>query len=225
MSARRPWWHWNHNAHFHAYLLDRLPSSFERGLDVGCGTGTFARALAARAAQLDAIDVDSAVVDAARLTTPQPTNIRWLIGDVLTSDLPLQAYDVVTAIASLHHLPLEQGLRRLAALIRPTGHLAVVGLARAASFRDYLPALATLPIDPVVGAFKALGRRDRLHPDEPPVPLRDPTTTVAEVEAAAQQLVPGAALSRHLFYRYTLIWQKSATGETPEPLAENQPVR
>lgn len=144
MRERRPWWHWNHNAHFHTYLLERLPSSFERGLEVGCGTGTFARALAARAAQLDAIDVEPAVVDAARLTTPQPPNIRWLTGDVLTGELPLQAYDVVTAIASLHHLPLEQGLRRLADLVRPNGHLAVVGLAP----RVVLPRLPTRPCHP-----------------------------------------------------------------------------
>ena len=210
MRERRPWWHWDHNAHFHSYLLQRLPSSFERGLDVGCGTGTFAHALAARAAQLDAIDVEPAVVDAARRNLLQPPNIRWLTGDVLTSELPLQAYDVVTAVASLHHLPLEQGLRRLADLVRSNGHLAVVGLARASSVRDHLPALATLPIDPVIGAWQALGRKDRLLTDEPPVPLRDPITSVAEVAAAARQLVPGAALRRHMFYRYTLIWQKSA---------------
>lgn len=50
MTERRAWWwHWNHNAHFHPYLLERLPSSFQRGLEVGCGTGAFARALAQRA--------------------------------------------------------------------------------------------------------------------------------------------------------------------------------
>lgn len=132
---------------------------------------------------LDAIDVEPAVVDTARRTVPSPANIRWLTGDVLTRELPVGTYDVVTAVASLHHLPLEQGLRRLADLVRPGGHVAVVGLARASSVRDHLPALATLPLDPVIGTWKALGRRDGLDVDEPPVPLRDPTTTVAEVTA------------------------------------------
>lgn len=151
------------------------------------------------------------MIDAARLTDPHPSNIRWLTGDVLNSELPLGAYDVVTAIASLHHLPLEQGLRRLTGLVRPGGHLAIVGLARAESFRDYLPALATVPIDPVIGAWKAMRREDRLRAHDPPVPLRDPTTTVQDVADAARQLLPGATLRRHLFYRYTLIWQKPAT--------------
>jgi SAM-dependent methyltransferase len=211
VTERRPWWHWDHNAQFHRYLLDRLPSSFERGLDVGCGTGAFARTLARRAVHLDAIDVQPAVVDAARLAVPQPANVRWLTGDVLTEELPVEAYDVVTAVASLHHLPLEQGVRRLADLVRPGGHLAVVGLARASSLRDLLPALATLPLDPVIGTWQALRRRDRPDGDEPPVPLRDPTTTVAQVTAAARRLLPGAVVRRHLFYRYTLIWPKPTT--------------
>lgn len=214
MSRLRPWWHWDHNAHFHAYLLDRLPSSFGRGLDVGCGTGAFARALAGRAAQVDAIDVEPSMVDAARLAVPQPPNIRWVTGDVLTTELAVGAYDVVTAVASLHHLPLEQGLRRLTALVRPGGHLGVVGLVRASSVGDYLPALATMALDPVIGTWKALGRQDRRDVEETPVPLRDPTTTLTQVSAAARRLLPGAAVRRQLFYRYTLIWQKPASSET-----------
>ena len=46
------------------------------------------------------------------------------------SELLPGSYDVVTAIASLH-LPLEQGLRCLADLVRPGGYLGVVVLARA----------------------------------------------------------------------------------------------
>ena len=130
---------------------------------------------------------------------------------MLTGDLPLGTYDVITAIASLHHLPLDQGLGRLADLVRPGGQLTVVGLARASSWRDYLPALATVPIDPVIGAWKALRRSDRRRTPKPPVPLRNPTTTFAEVADAARRLLPGAALRRHISYRYTLIWQEPAT--------------
>jgi 2-polyprenyl-3-methyl-5-hydroxy-6-metoxy-1,4-benzoquinol methylase len=47
---------WDHNAHYHGELLRRLPASIDRALDVGCGAGEFARLLAARARNVDAVD-------------------------------------------------------------------------------------------------------------------------------------------------------------------------
>jgi hypothetical protein len=35
----------------------------------------------------------------------------------------------------------------------------------------------------------------------------DPETTLAEINAAAERLLPGSVVRRHLFYRYSLIWR------------------
>lgn len=48
---------WDHNSHYHRYLLNQLPSTIARALDIGCGYGEFAAHLAQRAAQVDVIDV------------------------------------------------------------------------------------------------------------------------------------------------------------------------
>jgi ubiquinone/menaquinone biosynthesis C-methylase UbiE len=37
-----------HNEHYHKFLLKQLPEHCDHVLEIGCGTGTFARALAAR---------------------------------------------------------------------------------------------------------------------------------------------------------------------------------
>jgi 2-polyprenyl-3-methyl-5-hydroxy-6-metoxy-1,4-benzoquinol methylase len=53
---------WNHNNHFHNYLLRQLPTKVNRSLDIGCGLGFFARKLAERSEFVDALDVDSAIL-------------------------------------------------------------------------------------------------------------------------------------------------------------------
>src|SRR5688500_4071077 len=37
---------WDHNRHYHPFLLRSLPARRERALEIGCGTGEFARLLA-----------------------------------------------------------------------------------------------------------------------------------------------------------------------------------
>lgn len=36
---------WDSNIHYHTFLRKHLPSHMARALDIGCGTGTFARRL------------------------------------------------------------------------------------------------------------------------------------------------------------------------------------
>ena len=118
---------WDHNGHYHDYLLHRLPAHARRALDVGCGR-PFARRLAERADTVDAVDVSLEMIAAARTASTGVPNIRWWHGDVLTLELATSSYDIVTAIASAHHLPLAAGMARLAALVRPGGSLAILGL-------------------------------------------------------------------------------------------------
>ena len=40
------------------------------------------------------------------------------------------------------------------------------------------------------------------------MPVRDPSATLAEIAAAAGARLPGAAIRRRLFFRYTLRWDK-----------------
>jgi len=50
------------------------------------------------------------------------------VADLLDPALPLEheGYDAVTAVSSLHHMPLQPALGRLAGLVRPGGVLALV---------------------------------------------------------------------------------------------------
>jgi SAM-dependent methyltransferase len=186
---------YGHSAIYHRHLLSQLPPRFKQALDVGCG---------ARARTVHAVDRSSEMIAYAAASTPPPDNITWINGDVLTLDLRPHAYDVVTAIASLHHMPLDRGLARLAELTRPGGVLVVLGLYRPATTTDYaLNAIAAVA-DPIA---HAMGRRT-------PPPIRAPfqpfTTTLADITAIAARHLERAQIRRHVFYRYSLTWQRPA---------------
>ncbi|WP_219418160.1 class I SAM-dependent methyltransferase [Pseudonocardia nigra] len=201
---------WDHNAHYHPWLLRRLPARSHRALDVGCGAGALARRLAARADRVDAVDAAPVMIERARAASGPTTAVRWLVGDVLADDLPLQAgaYDVVTAVASLHHMPLRPALSRLADLVRPGGTLAVVGLYRQTTLADRAVEVLALPANAAVGAVHLSRGRGRLADED--MPVQDATTTLADLRAAAADVVPGARLRRRLFWRYTLVWRRPA---------------
>lgn len=192
---------WDHNAHYHRWLLRQVPPGAARALDVGCGSGALARRLSERIASVDAVDASPAMIERAT------GRARWLVGDILAVDLEPAGYDLVTALSSLHHLPLRAGLVRLAELVRPGGTLAVVGLYRHATRADLAMAAVTLPANALVGAvLAARGRAGK--PNDEGMPVRDPETTLAEIRAAAADLLPGAVVRRRVFWRYTLLWRR-----------------
>jgi SAM-dependent methyltransferase len=204
---------WNHNAHYHGWLMRRVPAGCERALDVGCGAGALARRLAARVSAVDAVDRSEVMIGRAH-TAAGGSNPRWLLGDVLDASTPLDAggYDAVTAVSSLHHMPLRPALARLSALVRPGGVLLVVGCYRPATFGDYLVGALAVPANLVVGAVLATrGRAGKPHDGDMPVKW-PPDTTLAEIRDAAAELLPGSRVRRLLFFRYALEWVRPGDG-------------
>lgn len=189
---------WDHNAWYRRWLLRQLPSDAGSALDVGCGLGDLARSI--RAGEVTAIDASARMIERAGATSDE---VRWIHGDVLTHDLG--RYDVVTAEASLHHLPLREGLARLAELTKPGGRLIVVGLYMTATPADKAMELVTLPANALVGLAKAVrGGGGKPHDPEMPIVMTAPTLT--EIRAAAREILPGARVRRRLFWRYSVVW-------------------
>lgn len=191
---------WNHNVAYHHVVLEAAPQPCHRALDVGCGRGLLLEELAARCDQVVGIDDDDAVVAEAARRLDALTNVTVARADIMTADLPEEGFDLVSAVAVLHHLPLEAGLKRLRALVHPGGALVVVGLARAGSPVDY--ALGALAF-PVSNALVLV----RGHTDVG-APLADPAETFEEVRAAAERLLPGCRVRRRLLFRYTIEWHR-----------------
>lgn len=200
---------WDHNAYYHQWLLDQIPRHGGRMLDVGCGHGVLARQLSERADHVDAIDASPDMIDQAKNLSPSQANIRWILGDVLTSDLHPDGYDVVTAISSLHHLPLRDGLTRLAELVRPNGVLVVIGHYRGATTTDRAYEVVNLAGNAAMGAYLAVrGRAGKPHDEG--MPLKEPSDTRAEIQQVAAEVMPGVRIRRRLYWRYSLLWRRPA---------------
>jgi ubiquinone/menaquinone biosynthesis C-methylase UbiE len=218
---------WNHNSHYHDWLMGQFPDRFERALDVGCGHGFFACRLADAADHVDALDLDGGVLaEASGLHSSGRITFRE--GDFLQMHLPSDAYDVIASIAALHHMDLERALGEMKRVLRPGGHLAVLGLYREASLIDYAAAALAIPANLLrkhVVARPAGGTTTTI------APTRTPTLSLNQIRQSASAMLPGCGVQRRLYWRYSLVWQKPSGGAAqrgsvtrPRPQVSGHPL-
>ena len=200
---------WSHNLHYHRVIVDAVPRGCERALDIGCGTGALTRRLKQRVPHVTGIDRDERSIQLAR-AHPGAAGIRYLQADFLTASLEPASADLVTSIASLHHMDARAALRRMSELLRPGGVLAVVGLARASSPAELaavIPASAGTQLHLAASAIRrrAAGRPATAY--QPPV-IWPPPMTYRDMRRLATDVLPGARYRHHLYWRYSLVWVK-----------------
>jgi 2-polyprenyl-3-methyl-5-hydroxy-6-metoxy-1,4-benzoquinol methylase len=202
---------WDHNTYYQSRLLRALPRSCRRVLDVGCGAGAFAARLAQRAECVDALDSSRDMIAAAQRAVPE--NVTCVLGDVCEVALPAGAYDAITSISALHHMPLPQVLPRLAAALRPGGVLVAVAHHRVEFPRDLVAhAVSTLAVygRRMILIWIPRARRYRRELDETGMPVKAPGLTVRQIRRQAGEVLPGARVRRLLLWRYELVWRKPA---------------
>ena len=190
---------WNHSIRYWRELLPQVPAHARTALDVGCGDGFASRSLAARGLTVTGIDPHAASIADARAQGGE--GVTYVQDDVMTAELAPTGYDVVAAIAVLHHLPLEAGLVRVRDLVAPGGQLLVVGCAASDMPRDTLREAAAMVANQV----------DRLrHPqwEHASPTVWPPPVTYRQVATAARAILPGADFRRRTLWRYTLTWVK-----------------
>ncbi|MFF2509605.1 class I SAM-dependent methyltransferase [Streptomyces sp. NPDC058086] len=190
----------DHNDHYHRLLLRKLPKHGRTALDVGCGTGGFARRLATRGYEVDAVDPSAEVIAAARRIGGGP---RFRRTDVVSAGLPKGHYDVITCLASLHHMPFGT-VTRFREALAPGGVLLVLGCYAGITWWD----LAAVPANAVARAGVAMGERLRGSEAVPlRAPVREPRMSLADVRSEADRLLPGSRVRQLLYWRYLLTYR------------------
>ncbi|MET9775608.1 class I SAM-dependent methyltransferase [Streptomyces sp. NPDC006367] len=197
---------WDHNAHYHRWILRQLPRRFGSALDVGSGSGDLARLLASRADEVHGVDSDPVITSRARALTSESAAVSFTVADALTG-LPAGPHDVITCVATIHHLPFTEALDTFRRHLAPGGTLVVVGLFRPRTATDHLLGAAAVPLNAATGWIRNRGRSAA-----PPVSMtartRPADMSFSDIAEAARTALPGARLRRRLFWRYTLTWSR-----------------
>lgn len=201
---------WDHNAHYHRWIMRQLPRRFRRALDIGSGSGDLARLLATRGEEVLGIDSDPVITSRARELTPPASPVTFTVADGL-GGIPAGPYDVITCVATLHHLPFADALTVFRRHLAPGGTLVIVGLSRTRSVGDHLLGAVAIPLNAATGWLKNGGRR-AARPDAMTARTRPAEMAFSEIVREARVLLPGARPRRRVFWRYTLVWRRTDRG-------------
>ena len=111
-------------------LIARLgPIEAGRMIDLGCGPGRVALALAGRFAEVWAIDFEPEMIALGRAEAARRgiAHVRWLVGAAEALEAPAGAFDLVTAGESFHRLDQALITSRSLGWLRPGGVMAIMG--------------------------------------------------------------------------------------------------
>jgi SAM-dependent methyltransferase len=209
---------WTGNNHYHGFLLRHLPADCNQVLEIGCGKGTFSRALASRARCVLAIDLSAEMIRVARSRSQQFPQIEFEVADVMTRALPPETFDCIATIATLHHVSTRVALLKLKDALRPGGALLVLDLyepernlwrlkGQQDAFLNVLAMSASVtlrllhngrlrPPREVRQAWAEHGKTDRYLKME-------------EVRSLYASIFPGVVIRKHLLWRYSAVWVKT----------------
>ncbi|HZU70830.1 MAG TPA: class I SAM-dependent methyltransferase [Ktedonobacteraceae bacterium] len=200
---------WNHNNHYHDFLLRQVPSPCRNAMEIGCGSGAFARLLAQKAEHVLALDLSPQMIRLAKERSQQYTNIDYQVADVLSWDFAPEQFDCIVSIATLHHLPMEDILSKLKTALAPGGKLIVLDLYQASLF-DLSIFLIAVPYNYMLKFLKTGRTRESeaVRQAWAEHGKHDTYLTLAQLRQICKKVLPGARVRRHLLWRYSLVWRK-----------------
>src|SRR5688572_7411897 len=79
---------WTSNNHHHNFILKYVPQNCENAIEIGCGTGAFARLLARRSKRVVALDLSSEMIRVARARSSEFDNLEFQVAHAMTWDFP-----------------------------------------------------------------------------------------------------------------------------------------
>jgi SAM-dependent methyltransferase len=201
---------WTANNHYHDFLLNHVPAHCGDALEIGCGTGAFARQLAERCQRVIGIDLSAEMIRVARSRSSRIENLEFELADAMSWKFPQSHFDFICSIATFHHLEQRELLPKIKAALRPGGVFVLLDLVASNGLTERM-------LD-VIGLGVSSGLR-LIHNGrlQPPPEVRkaweqhgkhDHYSTIKQMRALADEILQGASVKRHLLWRYTLVYRK-----------------
>lgn len=201
---------WDHNSHYHDFLLGYLPSPCSESLEIGCGTGAFSRLLAARSDRVLALDLSPNMIRIAEEQSALYPNINFRVADFMAHDMGNEQFDCIVSIATFHHLPTEAALLKIKRALKGNGVLLLLDLFMAEGILDTLRSAIALPVSMGLRLFHGsrLMAPRKVREAWAKHGLNDSYLTLDQVGNVCSKCLPGAEVKRHLFWRYSVVWKK-----------------
>ena len=108
------------------YIDQQAGLAGKKVLDVGCGGGILAEAMASRGAEVTGIDLGEAPLSVAELhllESGESVEYRRIAAEALAEEMP-ERFDIVTCMEMLEHVPDPSSIiRACSRLVKPEGHV------------------------------------------------------------------------------------------------------
>ncbi|MGO2665463.1 class I SAM-dependent methyltransferase [Mycetocola reblochoni] len=203
--------YWNHNTAYHGWILRIAQRDDVRDvLDIGCGDGLLLQRLAPHVTTAVGIEPDAKTIARAHTRLHDAENVSLQRTSFTSFDPGAARFDLIIFVATLHHMELQPALEKAAALLRPGGHLMVVGLAASRTPIDWILSAAVLPL-------VRIGPLLHRETGDIGVPTMEPRENLTAIRQISGEILPGRKIRRGLYYRYLLTWEKliETTGSAP----------
>lgn len=200
----------DHADRHESFVLSKIPAASARILEVGCGTGRLARAMARRGASVTAIDVSPEMIRVACSRSPDVGRLNFVRGDFSVHAEDPGTYDCVVSVATLHHLPAAATVERMKDLLKPAGVLVIHDVRSPSGIVDWLRAalVASVNGDAAWWVRRRLLEGRALRETWREHGRGERYLTMPEVRSLCETTLPGAECHWHALWRYTVVWTK-----------------
>jgi 2-polyprenyl-3-methyl-5-hydroxy-6-metoxy-1,4-benzoquinol methylase len=202
---------WDHNQQYQKYLLKNIPKNCNCILDVGCGTGELTKKLTPFSKEIIGIDVSENMInEAKKRNCDEKINYFKISVEKYLKETEKQ-FDVIISIAALHHMNEEETLKIMKKRLAKDERILIIDLVKTKTIIEWILSITAALLNPII----MLIMRGRLKVTKEEKEAwaghfqYDKYLTTKEVKDIAKKALGKAKIKRHLFWRYSIIYNNA----------------
>jgi len=156
-----------------------------------------------------ALDLSPQMIRVAKDHLKQYSNIDFQVADAMTWEFPIEQFDCVASIATLHHLPTEKMLCKMKETLKINGTLIILDLFQAEGLSDVLTSALAMPAHIILRLVKTGRLREPRQVREAWAEhgRHDSYPTLSQIRQVCAAVLTGARVRKHLLWRYSITWK------------------